>query len=105
MEQNKNNLSAYLGFSIKNHSMIFGLDNILSCRKHLFVIAIGDDLTEKNQRKVLTFAQNRNCTLVKVNGSFGVLINRPTCKLAGVTDRHLAQAIIGCCDIIYKGEI
>ncbi len=85
--------------------MVFGLDNILSCRKHLFVIIIGDDLTEKNHSKILTFAQSRNCTLVKVSGTFGVLINRPTCKLAGVTDKHLAQAIIGCCDIIYKGEI
>lgn len=105
LEQNKNNVSAYLGFSIKNRSMIFGLDNILSCHKHLYVIVVGDDLTEKNLSKILTFAQIRKCTLSKVGGTFGMLINRPTCKLAGVTDKHLAQAIINCCDTIYKGEI
>lgn len=105
LEQIKNNITSYLGFSIKNRSMVFGLDNLLSCHKHLYVIIIGDDLTEKNYNKILAFAQGRNCTLAKVSGTFGVLVNRPTCKLAGVTDRHLAQAIIGCSDIIYKGEI
>lgn len=105
MEQTQTKLKTYLGFSIKNRSMIFGLDNVLSCRKHLFVVVVGDNLTDKNLSKILAFAQDRHCTLVKVSGCFGELINRPTCKLAGVTDRNLAQAIVNSTDIIYKGEI
>ncbi len=100
-----NKIQTYLGFSIKNRSIVYGLDNIWSCRKHLYVIVVGDNLTEKNQSKILNFAKSKNCTLTKVEGCFGELIGRPSCKLAGVTDKNLAQAIINGTDIIYKGEL
>lgn len=105
MEQKETKLSTYLGFSIKNKTMIFGLDNILSCRKHLYVIVVGDNLTDKNMGKVLTFAKCKNCTVVQVMQNFGDLICRPTCKLAAVFDKNLAKAIVANTQTIYKGEI
>lgn len=104
--QEREKIKGYLGFAIKGRKILFGLDNIEAYKKNIHLIIIGNNLTEKNENKMLRLATKQNCTLIKLNENFGDLIERPTCKLCALTDLNLSKGIIALNEgIIFKGDI
>lgn len=104
--EEREKIKSYLGFAIKSRKILFGLDNIESYKKHIYLILIGNNLTEKNENKMIRKAKQLNCTLMKVDENFGDLICRPTCKLCALTDINLSKGITAFNKgIIFKGEI
>lgn len=99
-------IKSYLGFAIKGRKILFGLDNIEGYRKEIYLIIIGNNLTEKNENKMMRLASRLNCALIKLDENFGDLIDRPTCKLCALTDLNLSKGIVALNEgIIFKGEI
>ena len=99
-------IKGYLGFAIKGRKILFGLDNIEEYKKTIYLIIIGNNLTEKNENKMRKLATRLNCALIKLDENFGDLIERPTCKLCALTDINLSKGIIALNEgIIFKGDI
>lgn len=99
-------IKGYLGFAIKGKKILFGLDNIEGFKKDIYLIIIGNNLTEKNENKMRRLATIRKCALIKLDENFGDIIDRPTCKLCAITDLNLSKGILALNEgIIFKGEL
>lgn len=85
----------YIGFSIKSGKIIWGLDNVLSCRVRPKLIVACNSLGENSEKKLLTYALSKGIKVLKLkNRHLEDIVNKSNCKVIGLTDSHLAQAVI-----------
>lgn len=85
----------YIGFSIKSGKIIWGLDNVLSCRVSPKLIVTCNSLGENSEKKLLTYASSKGIKVLKLkNRHLEDIVNKSNCKVIGLTDAHLAQAVI-----------
>ena len=87
-------LESYLGFAIKSGKVIFGYDKLIECKKTPKVVLICSSQNEKVSNKVLNFCTTNNIECIKLKKFIlSDLIKRDNCKVIGVIDENLANAI------------
>lgn len=84
-------ISAYIGFSVKKGSVVFGLDTIETYKKRVHLILCSDKLAENSYKKAVAEGQRRNCAVAAVDGLEEVL--KRNCKVLAICDKQLADAI------------
>ena len=93
--QISNKAETYIGFSIKSGRIIWGLDNILGSRKLPKLIIICSTLKDNSEKKLLTFADGKGIKALKLTDkTLDGIVNKANCKVIGLTDTNLAQAVI-----------
>lgn len=92
MENNK--LKAYLSFSIRSGKIIFGFDNLVKSKRMPIIVIICSQQNDKVTNKIIKFCNDNNLKYYKLqNLILGELISRPNCKVVGILDTSLAEAI------------
>ena len=84
-------ISAYIGFSVRKGSVVFGLDSIELYRKKVHLILCSDQLAENSFKKAVAEGQKRNCTVATLDGLEETL--KRNCKVLAICDKQLAEAI------------
>ena len=84
-------ISAYIGFSVKKGSVVFGLDTIETYKKKIHLILCSDKLAKNSYKKAVAEGQRRNCAVAAVDGLEEVL--KRNCKVLAICDKQLADAI------------
>lgn len=85
----------YIGFSIKSGKIVWGLDNVLTCRAKLKLVIACSSLGENSLKKLLTYTTAKGIKVLRlVDRHLDDIVNKSNCKVIGLTDVHLAQAVI-----------
>lgn len=85
----------YIGFSIKSGKIVWGLDNVLTCRIKPKLVLACNSLGENSEKKLLTYASIKGVKVLKlIDRRLEDIVNKSNCKVIGLTDAHLAQAVI-----------
>ena len=96
-----------MGFSIKSKQIIFGIDNLESSKTKPNLVIACKTLTENGKNQILNFCKKNNITLVSPLGeTLSELVNRNNCKIVGLKNGNLSEAILSCeqeIEILYKG--
>ncbi len=88
-----NKIASYLGFAIKSRNIIFGFDNLCETKKKIVTVITDNTINNKLKDKLIQLCEYRKWELLTLNDcTLSDLLNR-NCKMVGVTDVHLAQAI------------
>ena len=74
-------LKSYLGFSIKSNKIIFGIDNLESTKKNVRLVICCNTLADNSFKKLCNLCYRRE------------LIQRENCRILGILDSNLANAI------------
>lgn len=100
-----NKIVSYLGFAQKSGSVIFGVDNLKSYRKKLYLILTCPTSSEDAKKVAIKKQQETGCEIYTTIQPLSDLLNRENCKIIGVKNKELSMAIIGCADAINKIEV
>lgn len=84
----------YLGFCLRAGKIILGIDRAESAKKAKLIL-FDSSLSENSKEKALKLQEKFGCTAIVAEGTeLSVLLHRPGCKFAAVTDKNLAEAIV-----------
>ena len=87
-------LKSYLGFSIKSNKIIFGIDNLESTKKNVRLVICCNTLADNSFKKLCNLCYRRDWKLVQLtNSTISELIQRENCRILGILDSNLANAI------------
>ncbi|MGN0961897.1 MAG: L7Ae/L30e/S12e/Gadd45 family ribosomal protein [Christensenellales bacterium] len=88
-------IRSYLGFSIKSGKILFGSDKLFESTKRPNLVLICSTQNEKVTKKVLNYCNTNKIKSIKLNNLIlSDLIGRENCKVIGILDYNLANAII-----------
>lgn len=87
-------MTTYLGFCIRAGKISLGLDRATALKRAELMLWDGT-LSENSKEKAVKLQQKFGCKAIVCEGTeLAVLLHRPGCKLAAVTDKNLAEAIL-----------
>ena len=88
-------LKSYLGFAIRSGKVIFGVDKLMESKKFPIVVLICSTQNDKVTNKVIRYCSLNNISYYKLKSGciLGDIIGRDNCKVIGVNDFNLANAI------------
>ena len=93
MEINK--IKSYLLFSIRSGKIIFGVDKLFESKKTPKLVIICSSQNEKVTNKIIRFCDENKIKFIKLHDLIlGELISRDNCKVVGLLDYNLANAIV-----------
>ncbi len=99
---------AYIGFSIKSGSIIYGSDKIFEFKKKLQLVIIDESTNVKIVNKLLNLSEVKGFTLVKSKILLSELTKRDNVKVVSVLDKNFVSAILKNCTedilILKEGE-
>ena len=104
MQNNK--FEAYIGFSIKSRSIIYGFDNLIKFNKKVPLVIVDESTNVKILNKLLVFCENKGCALIKSKILLSDLTKRDNVKVVGLINKNLVDAILINCvnDILILKE-
>jgi len=85
-------LFSYFGFAIKSRNIVFGYDNLVKCKSKNVLIVFDNTVNDKMQSKINRLARAHNWDIVKLECTLLSILGR-NCKIVGITDENLANAI------------
>ena len=87
-------IKTYLGFAVKSGNIIFGSDKLFESKKRSFLVLICSTQNEKVTNKVVNFCKKDNIKFIKLKDIIlAELLGRDNCKVVGISDFNLANAI------------
>ena len=91
----KSKIETYLGFCVRARKITFGVDDIGSQKKGVFLL-ISDGGLSENSFKIMQKSQEKfACPLLVTNAdALGALLHKPAVKAVAIKDKNLADAII-----------
>lgn len=92
MAQSK--LSTYVGFCLKARKIVLGSNTIATLRKDVYLLILDGSAAKNSLRYAIKFKNKFGCPLIVCKCGFEEIVNKPLCRLAAVTDKNLAEAII-----------
>lgn len=87
---------SYLGFAIKANKIVYGIDNLVTCKKKLFLILLCPTCSEKSKNIANRIAQKLNCDIKTTTQNLSKLLHKDNCKTIAICDYNLSQAILSC---------
>lgn len=89
-----NKLEALLGFSVKSGKIVFGFDNLCETTKKVKVVVCSPSTNDKVKQKLKSLCDYKKWVLVETEELLESLIHRDNCKVVGLLDKGMAQAIL-----------
>lgn len=90
----KKKIDTYIRFAIKSRSLIYGIDNIKKGIKQIKVIIADKTLSENSLDKARLLCSRNNIPLIISEEELNNLLNTDNCKIIGITNINMAEAII-----------
>ncbi len=91
-----NGCDPYIGFAVRSKNVVFGAEGLLSCRRRVYAVVYDAALGKDGRKKLARFGEKfPSCAQEELpEGHLAELLKRDGVKVVGVTDEHLAQAIV-----------
>ena len=86
-------IKSYLGFAIRSNQVIYGLDNILVCKKKIHLILVSNSISDNSLEKVKALSIKKNYDYILLPVSLEELTKRQNLKVLAITNFELAKAI------------
>lgn len=90
----KKKIDTYIRFAIKSRSIIYGIDNIKARIRQIKVIIADNTLSENSLDKARLLCSRNNIPLVLSEEELNKILNTNNCKIIGITNINMAQAIV-----------
>ncbi|HEY8444053.1 MAG TPA: hypothetical protein VIL24_04570 [Clostridia bacterium] len=90
----KKKIDTYIRFAIKSRSIIYGIDNIKARIRQIKVIIADNTLAENSLDKARLLCSRNNIPLVLSEEELNKILNTNNCKIIGITNINMAQAIV-----------
>lgn len=91
--EKKSKVETFIGFSVKARVLVTGSDAVDRLKK-AYLILICASASENTAKLASVCAKRLNCPLMTCKIPLQDLCNKSNCKIAAVTDKNLATAII-----------
>ena len=90
-----NKIQSYLGFAKKSRAIVFGLDNLEKFNKSVYLVLYVKQLSENSLNKLNKLVNEKNWKMGELeNQTIDELLFVDNCKVIGITNDNLANAII-----------
>ncbi|NLK17618.1 MAG: hypothetical protein GX304_03725 [Clostridiales bacterium] len=84
-----------IGFAVKARKVVFGLNQIKSCKKRVCLMFICHTASQSTQHAALSLAKKRRAAALRTRGvPLEDVVGKPNCKSAAITDETFAAAIM-----------
>lgn len=93
---------SYIGFCFKAKKIVLGSSAIGTLKGGVFLLILDGKAAKNSLRYALKYKNKFACPLLVCNENFEETIKKPLCRLAAVTDKNLAQAILNSGDKDYQ---
>ena len=88
-------ISTYIGFAIKSGNFLRGTDAVKMYKKRIFLIILCKNAAFNTQKDITDFASYRKIPLIiTTDFTLEEITGKENCKVIGIIDKNLAQAII-----------
>ena len=95
----KSKVETYLGFCLRARKISFGVDEIESLRKGVFLLMADGTLGESSLKRIKKAQERIGCPLILTQKDvLGALLYKPAVKAVAVKDKNLALAIVSACE-------
>ncbi|NLC17029.1 MAG: hypothetical protein GX756_04035 [Clostridiales bacterium] len=91
---NKNKIDTYIRFAIKSRKIVYGLDKIKLLARKIKVIIADKTLSDNSLKKTKSTSDRFKIPLVLSEDDLNYILNTANCKVIGITDINLAEAIL-----------
>ncbi len=93
-----------IGFALKGRKVVFGLNQIKSCKKRIYLMIICHTASADTCSAALSLAERKGVMVLRTRGApLEDIVNKPNCKSVAITDEELASAIMK--HVTYQFEI
>lgn len=90
--KNLNKIKTYVGFAIRNRSIIYGVDSIKEAEPE--IIFYSEELMKNSENKLLEFAKNKKCFICKLSKEeITEILSNLNIKAFAIKNKELAKAI------------
>lgn len=87
-------IGSYIGFCIKKGAVIYGLDALEVMNKRVYLVLASCSIGKNTRKSLIRFLEKKNVSaFITVTESLEDVCHR-SCKVIGITDKGLAEAII-----------
>lgn len=83
-----------MGFAVKSGKIVFGFDNLCETTKKVKVVVCSPSTNDKVKQKLKSLCDYKKWNLVETDEPLESLIHRDNCKVVGLLDKGMAQAIL-----------
>ena len=87
-------IKSYLGLSVKSGAVVIGQDKLKGFKKSVHLIVVSPNATQNLIDLSVRLKQKFGCECIKTNTLLEELINIAGCKIVGLTNNSLAQAVL-----------
>lgn len=93
--QNLSKIKTYIGFSVKSGKIIYGADTLIETKKRVKLIIVCKTLAKSTCEKVQEYASSKGIQVLSFDECLlEDIVNKKNCKVIGLLNKNLAQAII-----------
>lgn len=90
-----NKAETFVGFSVRSGKILFGYEQIERSKRVPKLIVLCSTLGANSQKKIVTFAEQKHVKVLKLTQrKLEDVVHKSNCKIIGLMDEHLAQAVI-----------
>lgn len=90
----KDKIDSLLGFAVKAGKVLYGADNLQTTRTRVYAIFLCGSASENTKQKVRELALGKQIPLVIAEKELQYVVSRMNCKVLGITDKQMAEAML-----------
>lgn len=85
---------SYVNFAVKSGEVVYGIDNIKACKKHIFCVILSPTATQNLEDAVNNFCTKTNVLMLKLKqNTIDDLLHTKNCKVVGLTNQSISKQI------------
>lgn len=96
---------SYLGFCQRSGAIVYGLDNLQKNKKRIHLLLTCPSLGENSLKKVKKLALEKKLKIFESKEPLSILLNKENCKIVGILNKELSNAIRDCDDMLKNLEV
>ncbi len=83
-----------LGFAVKAGKVIYGSDSLEDSRKTYYVICMCGSASDNAKKRISRLSEKKHIPVIVSEKELQYAVGRLNCKVIGVTDKQMAQAML-----------
>lgn len=90
----KDKIESLLGFAVKAGKLVYGADSLETTRTRVYAVFTCSTASENTRQKVRKLTSAKRIPMVITKNELQYIVSRKNCKVIGVTDRQMAEAML-----------
>ena len=85
----------FIGFALKSRGIILGANSVYAEKKRKYLLLLCQSAAKNTAKDFIAYAARQSIPAIKTCGVLlEDIVNKSNCKVAAITDRHLAEAVL-----------